>query len=148
MVRVRTPGRRAAAAVRPSARPRLARVPIHRQLRTGHFDTVVLYGVPTNGWQTVHLARRAGVPVLFRAIDVSHLLSNVRVGALIERAERFIYRSADAMSTHNDALRRYCIANGATADRVSIEYPAWTCSGPGPGTPTWPRAWGSSPTTR
>ena len=41
-------------------------------LRKGNFDAVVLYAVPTYGLQTLWLAKKHDVPVVFRALDVSH----------------------------------------------------------------------------
>lgn len=122
-VEVRTPGR-----VFPPPLDRLAASVTHvpeigRALRHGRFDAVVLYSVPTNGWQTVMMARRAGIPVLFRAIDVSHKLRKTAFAPLIQKAEHFVYRNADAISTHNEALRAYCIANGASAQGTGVEYP-------------------------
>ena len=122
-VEVRTPGR-----VFPPPLDRLfasvTQVPaIWRALRDEKFDAVVLYGVPTNGWQTVRIARHFGVPVVFRAIDVSHLLRRSIFKPLIKLAERSILRKADWVSTHNVALRDYCISHGADPDRISVDYP-------------------------
>lgn len=122
-VEVRTPGR-----VLPPPLDRVAasttHVPeIRRALKHGRFDAVILYSVPTNGWQTVLMARMAGVPLLFRAIDVSHQLRRTLFAPLVRRAEHFVYRNADAISTHNEALRAYCIAHGAGHDSTGVEYP-------------------------
>ena len=73
-VEVRTPGR-----VLPAPLDRLLASVTHapaiwRALKHEKFDAVILYGAPTNGWQTVWIANRLGVPVIFRAIDVSHVL--------------------------------------------------------------------------
>ena len=47
---------------------------LRKLISKGGFDVVVLYAVPTSGWQTVRIAKKAGVPVVFRALDVSHLV--------------------------------------------------------------------------
>ena len=99
------------------------RIAIARLIREQKTDAVVLYGVPTNGWATIRAAKAAGVPVLFRSIDVSHLLRRTRLSPLIRRAERYVVRNADWISTHNDALRRYLVAEGADPARISIERP-------------------------
>jgi len=122
-VEVRTPGR-----VLPPPFDRLVasvtHVPeIRRLLRRGDVDVVVLYGVPTNGWQTVRLAARYGVPVVFRSIDVSHQLRSTPFTRLIELAERSVVRRASWVSTHNVALRNYLVELGADPDRSSVEYP-------------------------
>ncbi len=122
-VRVVTPGR-----VAPPPLDRLiapvAQVPtLRRELRDGGYDAVVLYGVPTNGWQTVWLAHHYGVPVLFRSIDVSHELRSSTFRRAIRRAERFILERVDGVSANNVAMRRYAIANGAARPDVSVDYP-------------------------
>lgn len=122
-IEVRTPGR-----VLPPPLDRLTasltHVPlIARALKYQLFDAVVLYGVPTNGWQTILLARHYRVPILFRAIDVSHLLRATPYTSLIRRTERFIFHRADAVSVNNVALREYAIASGAQRSKVSVDYP-------------------------
>lgn len=83
---------------------------LQREIRQGHYDVIVLYAVPTTGWQTIAAARRAGVPVLFRALDVSHLIRRNVLSGLIKVAERYIYRHATLVSGNNPALVDYCVA--------------------------------------
>ena len=94
-----------------------------RTVKDKRIDVVVLYGVPTNGLQTILLARILKVPVLFRAIDVSHQLRNFNFRFLIRLVERFVYKRAGHISCHNEALRKYCISLGADASKISIEFP-------------------------
>lgn len=88
--------------------PLLALRSLHREVRKGGYDVVVLYAVPTTGWQAVFFARRAGVPVVFRALDVSHLIRGSRLAPLIRAAERYVYRHATLLSANNPALGDYC----------------------------------------
>ncbi len=123
VVEVRTPGRVLGS---PLTRitASITHIPeIWRCLRDGQFDAIVLYSVPTNGWQTVRLARRFGVPVVFRAIDLSHSLRRTPFGWLIRRAERSILKKADWVSVNNGALRGYLIERGADPTRISVDYP-------------------------
>lgn len=94
-----------------------------RTVKDKKIDLVILYGVPTNGWQTVLVAKILGLPVIFRSIDVSHQLRKYRFKALIRTAERFVYRNADHISVHNLALKDYCVSLGAGVSRISIDYP-------------------------
>jgi glycosyltransferase involved in cell wall biosynthesis len=84
----------------------------------------VLYGVPTNGWQTVLLAKILKVPVIFRAIDIAHLLRDTRFKNLVKIAERYIYRNVAHISAHNEALKNYCVSLGASTNNVSIDFPS------------------------
>ena len=94
-----------------------------RTARARKIDLVVLYGVPTNGWQTVFLSKILKIPVIFRAIDIAHLLRKTKFKSLVKLAERYIYRNVDHISAHNDALKNYCIEMGAAPARVSIDFP-------------------------
>jgi len=122
-VEVRTPGRVFA---RPFDRlfASLTFLPlISRALKKESFDVVVLYGVPTNGWQTVAIAKHFEVPVIFRAIDVSQALRKSIFKPLIGIAEKYIYRNATWVSANNQSLKNYCLAHGSSADSTSVEYP-------------------------
>jgi glycosyltransferase involved in cell wall biosynthesis len=78
-------------------------------LRDGAFDVVVLYAVPTYGYQVLKIAKRFGVPVVFRALDVSHLIRNSLLAPLIQEAEKYVYRKATLVSANNPAMARYCL---------------------------------------
>jgi glycosyltransferase involved in cell wall biosynthesis len=86
-------------------------------------DVVVTYSIPTSGWQVVAICKRKDVPVIVRAIDVSHKLRKTRFEAIIKLAERFVYRNADHVCANNEALRKYCIGLGASPTGSSVIYP-------------------------
>jgi glycosyltransferase involved in cell wall biosynthesis len=69
------------------------------------------------------LARHYGVPVIFRALDVSHRIRRTIYGPLIRLAESFVYRRSDALSANNEKLRDYCVGLGAPRETTSVEYP-------------------------
>jgi len=78
------------ARVYPDARVRLIRPPswgmgrvmhslihyfvVYTILKSRKIDAVILYSAPTNGWQTTIAAKRLGIPVIFRCIDILHEL--------------------------------------------------------------------------
>jgi len=86
-------------------------------------DVVVSFAVPTSGWQALRVCKRARVPFVFRALDVSHKIRKSVFSPLIAWAERFIYRNADWVSTNNPAMLEYCTSMGANKDRGSVELP-------------------------
>jgi glycosyltransferase involved in cell wall biosynthesis len=83
------------------------------QLRSRKFDAIVLYAVPTFGWQTIILAKWFKVPVLYRALDVSHKIRESIFERPIKAAEGFIYRRATRLSANNPAMARYCVEAGS-----------------------------------
>jgi glycosyltransferase involved in cell wall biosynthesis len=86
-------------------------------------DVVVTYSIPTSGWQVVSICRRRKIPVVVRAIDVSHKLRKTRFETAIKKAERFVYSNADHVSANNEALRQYCINLGASPAKSSVIHP-------------------------
>ena len=62
--------------------------------------------------------------MIFRAIDIAHLLRETRFKSLVKLVERYIYKNVVHISAHNDALKNYCIDMGASAKKVSIDFPS------------------------
>lgn len=86
-------------------------------------DVVVSYSVPTSGWQALRISKRRGIPYVFRALDVSHKIRQTPFAYLVLAAERYIYRNSDWVSCNNAAMRKYCIQNGATREKSSVNLP-------------------------
>ena len=74
---------------------------LRKLIRKGDFDVVFLYAVPTSGWQAVRFAKKVGVPVVFRALDVSHLIRKGLTSRLVKLAERDVYKLATIVSANN-----------------------------------------------
>jgi len=86
-------------------------------------DIVVNFAVPTSGWQAVIICKLRNLPILFRALDVSHKIRRSAFGPLVMLAERFVYKNSNWVSCNNEALRDYCLKLGADAERSSVELP-------------------------
>jgi glycosyltransferase involved in cell wall biosynthesis len=95
----------------------------YRVLRDFKPDLVVSFAVPTSGWQAVIICKIQKLPLLFRALDVSHKIRRSAFGPLVRSAERFVYRKSTWVSCNNAALRDYCLKLGAHKDRSSVELP-------------------------
>ena len=101
------------------AAPLLSLGALRAEIRPGAYDVIVLYAVPTTGWQAVAMAKRAGIPVVFRALDVSHQIRRSLVSPLVKAVERYIYRNATLLSANNPAMAAYCVElSGRTAPTV------------------------------
>ncbi len=86
-------------------------------------DVVLSYSVPTSGVTVALFGKLFGVPVLHRAIDVSHLLRSRVLSPLVRLSEILTFSLSSAVSTHNGALKNYIHNSIKTSKDVSIEYP-------------------------
>ncbi|MFM1784073.1 MAG: hypothetical protein RLZZ579_350, partial [Actinomycetota bacterium] len=86
-------------------------------------DVVVSFSVPTSGWQALSSSRKLGIPYVFRALDVSHLIRKSAFSSLILAAEKFIYRNASAVSANNPAMSEYCRSMGAIEAKTFVDLP-------------------------
>jgi glycosyltransferase involved in cell wall biosynthesis len=102
----------------------VAVLPTLRKLfKNNNFDAVVLYAVPTYGLQTLWLAKRFTVPVLFRALDVSHKIRSSLISPAIKWVEKRIYKQVDLLSANNAAIADYCKELGKRAKPTLVHYP-------------------------
>lgn len=115
-----------------------------RMFRNSQFDAVLLYGLPTVGIQTLIAARMAGVPVLFRSIDILHRLVPNRALVPITRAlEKVVYNSVPAISCVTPRLRQHVLSYGVPEDRVTV-IPSGVDAdmfSPGPGSKAFRATW-------
>ncbi|MFC6354802.1 glycosyltransferase [Luethyella okanaganae] len=95
---------------------------LRREIVHGGYDVIVLYAVPTSGWQTVGLAKKHGIPVIFRALDVSHQIRESPLSGLVRAAEKYVYRNVSLLSGNNPAMVDYCVEiSGRTGpSRVNV----------------------------
>lgn len=94
---------------------------IQKTIREKGIDIIVLYSVPTNGLQTIHLAGKFRIPVIFRAIDVlNQLVPYPALRPLTRVLERKVYSSVDLILTLTPTLSRYVIDKGALKSKVKM----------------------------
>ena len=86
-------------------------------------DVIFSYSVPTSGLTVALLGRIFRVPVVHRAIDVSHLLRSPTLVPLVRLSEILTFGLSTSISTHNSALQSYIRKTTRDRKRVSIEYP-------------------------
>lgn len=92
-------------------------------LKRGNFDAVVLYAVPTYGLQTLWLARKHNVPVVFRALDVSHKIRSSFLAPIIKWVEQRIYKKTDLLSANNPAMAKYCEELSKRTGQTAVHFP-------------------------
>lgn len=102
----------------------LAIIPeVRKLLKNNSFDAVVLYAVPTHGLQTLWFANKYKVPVMFRALDVSHKIRSSVLSPAIKWIEKRIYKQVDLLSANNPAMASYCNQLGQRAKDTKVHLP-------------------------
>jgi glycosyltransferase involved in cell wall biosynthesis len=96
-------------------------VEIDKTIKEKDIDVIVLYGIPTNGLQTVYLAKKYNIPVVFRSIDILRQLTPY---AMLRPATRFfekrVYPRVDMILALTPELSRYVVRLGAREAKVRI----------------------------
>lgn len=103
-------------------RTRFRRMLLER-LRAGDVDVVFVYSVFINGTQAVRLAKRFGVPVIYRVLDAYHQLRpGIVTRTLLREGERYIYRNADHVLVTNEKMLDYAaeLAGSGKAAPMSV----------------------------
>ncbi|MFC2000459.1 glycosyltransferase [Chloroflexota bacterium] len=96
-------------------------VEIGKTIREKGIEAVVLYSVPTNGLQTIRLAKRFNIPVVFRAIDIlDQLVPNRVLRPPTKFLEKRVYRGVDSILTLTPKLSSYVIDLGAREANVTV----------------------------
>ncbi|MFC2034987.1 glycosyltransferase [Chloroflexota bacterium] len=94
---------------------------IQRMIRDKNIDVIMLYSVPTNGLQTIHLAKKFSIPVVFRSIDILHKLVPYSVLRPPTRfLERKVYAKVDSILAITPNHSRYVINMGAMGSKVKL----------------------------
>src|SRR3972149_1422002 len=94
---------------------------ISKTIKEKNIDAVMLYSVPTNGLQTIRQAHKAGVPVVFRSIDILHkLVKHPLLRAPTKFLEKRVYSRADAILAITPHHARYVAGLGADVNKVKV----------------------------
>ncbi len=96
---------------------------LRKIISRNNFDVIVLYAVPTFGAQTIWFSRRAGIPVMFRALDVSHSIRKSIFTPMIKSIERYVYKNANLLSSNNIAMEIYCLELSGRGGNSVVHYP-------------------------
>lgn len=84
-------------------------------------DAILLYGIPTIGVQTLLLARKRRVPVVCRAIDVTHeLVPNRLLVPFTHVLAKYVYTRADLNAVVTPHLKNYVRSYGVKESRIRL----------------------------
>jgi len=89
---------------------------IKKTLIDNEIDIVLLYGVATNGIQTIQLSKELNIPVLFRSLDVAHKLVKIPfVKNQAKKHEKMVIKNADKVLATTPDLVKYTEEMGSSA---------------------------------
>ncbi len=81
---------------------------IKQTLIENKIDVILLYGVATNGIQTIDAAKEIGIPVLFRSLDVAHELVKIPIiRNQVKKYEKIVIKHADKVLATTPDLVKY-----------------------------------------
>jgi glycosyltransferase involved in cell wall biosynthesis len=88
-------------------------VSIENVIRRSRIDAIVLYSVPTNGYQVVKLAKKYNIPVVFRSIDTLYKLVPYKLfSAPTFSLETWVYKNSDRIMALSPKLSEYVVRLG------------------------------------
>jgi len=94
---------------------------IEKAIKEKDIDVIVLYSVPTNGIQTLRIARKYNIPVVFRSIDILHMLVRNRIlRRLTFSLEKKVYSHVNKILALTPKLGEYVINMGANKNNVEL----------------------------
>ena len=95
---------------------------LQQLIESQKIDFILLYAGPTNGWQTVKLAKRYRLPIVFRSIDVLHkIVPNLIFQCPTKISEKYIYQNSNLILALTPKLRNYIIKFGANPLKVKLQ---------------------------
>lgn len=93
---------------------------IKKLIKGKKIDVIFLYSAPTNGCQTVVLAKKYKVPVYFRLLDVLHqLVPSKFLMKPTYLLEKYVYLRIDQLTAITPKLAEYAIRMGAKPETTS-----------------------------
>lgn len=96
---------------------------IRRAIELSKPEVVVTFAVPTMGWQAALICRWSRIPLVYRALDVSHLIRKTRLSFLVKFSEAFLCRAASHVSANNSALLSHCESLAKRAIEGTVDFP-------------------------
>jgi len=94
---------------------------IRKTIREKKIDAIVLYSVPTTGLQTISLARKFKIPVLFRSIDVLHMMVPYSfLRPITKLMEKRVYSSVDLVMPNTPQYQKYIASMGVPESKIRL----------------------------
>lgn len=86
-------------------------------------DVIINYAVPTYGIQIILLSKLFGVPLIHRALDVSHKIRESPWNVAIWFFEKFVFTFAGSLSANSPAMSEYMRRKGTKNKLIDVHLP-------------------------
>ncbi len=94
---------------------------IEKIIKDEKIDIVLLYGSITNGIQTIQVAHKNNIPVIYRLLDISHALIRIPIiSNIAKKYESKVLSNADKILSTTKNLNQYAIEMGAKKEKVEM----------------------------
>jgi glycosyltransferase involved in cell wall biosynthesis len=94
---------------------------ISKTIREKKIDAIILFSVPTTGLQTVSLAKKYKIPVLFRSIDILNRLVPYKILRPVTKwMEKKVYTGVDLVIPNTPQYLKYISGMGLSDSRVKL----------------------------
>jgi glycosyltransferase involved in cell wall biosynthesis len=94
---------------------------IGKTIQERGIEKIFLYGSITNGVQTIKIAQERKIPVIYRVLDISHELINMKgIKQIAKKLESKVISNANLVLTTTNDLSRYAIEMGAKKSNVEV----------------------------
>lgn len=94
---------------------------IKKIIRERKIDVIVLYAVLVSGLQSVYLAKKFNIPIVFRCLDIVHNLRPSPIARMATRIlERRVYSKVDSVLAISPGYSEYVKSMGAPGSKVRL----------------------------
>jgi glycosyltransferase involved in cell wall biosynthesis len=103
---------------------------IEKTIKENKIDVIFLFSVPTNGFQAVRIAKKHHIPIIYRSMDIPHLLVLTRRSQICFPiiflkwitifVEKWVHRYVDEILTLSPKLSSYVTTMGADPTKVKL----------------------------
>ncbi len=94
---------------------------IRNTIKKNNIEIILLYGVATNGKQTIKVAKEFDIPIIFRALDVAHGLIRIPLlKQITKNFEKFVIRNSTKILTTTNDLARYAHEMGGKNENIEM----------------------------
>ncbi len=94
---------------------------IKQTILKNNIEIILLYGIATNGIQTIKISKELGIPVVYRALDVGYGLVKIPiVSKIVKHYEKKVIQGATKILPTTLGLGRYAKRMGGSTNKIEM----------------------------